>query len=95
MPYHIEITEVTSRPERTGFTVHYAVHDDAVAPSVVVDTGSVGMIFDTVGTAQERRQRIRDYLVAHFTNVIGRMEAGDADYSAIRTALVGLRYPPL
>ena len=89
MAYYILVTGVTRRT--TGVTIAYELRNDT--PERLVDTGSIGLEFSTVGTPAVRRQAMRQNLVDVFQSLIERAGMADADFAAVDTALRGLRYP--
>lgn len=92
MAYYCLITDVT-RTHMAGFRVDYGVMDDSVTPNAMIDTGSVGLVFDTSGTPAERRAAAKAALIEVFQQTLGQLTAGDSDFDPIRAALVGVRYP--
>lgn len=91
MAYYVYVIDVIRRA--TGVTVRYELRNDTVAPFTVIDTGSMGLEFSPVGTAQERRQNLRQSIIENFQSLITRAQMADADFEIVKNALIGTRYP--
>lgn len=91
--YSILVTDVMKRS--TGFTVSYALQDIGTTPTVNVSDGQFSVEFstDTTLTTQQRRAAYRKTLTDNFDYILAKAAQADVDFTAVQTALSGLRYP--
>lgn len=97
MSYYCQITAVT-RTRPSSYTVEYELRDDTPNPDIVIDIGSISLVFeprllDGTIPVGERRRFVIDQPEQSFRAIIDQVRAGDAAFTAIENALVGRRYP--